>query len=253
MSIWGIFFWLLLSVPVLLWLERQIHQRLQETILLVTGHPDIAFVVYVLLFLPGVFLHELSHYLMATILFVRASKFSIWPKRQRNGMLRLGYVETARVDAVREALIGVAPVLFGSAVVLLIGYLVFNVGALGAALSGGRLADVFAAAEGLARVADPWLWLYLLFAVSNQMLPSASDRQAWPVVGLLAVLLAAGVYLLGIGPQLATNLAGPLGYALGLLASAFTITIAIDVPLLVLIWVARGVTTLLTGRRLRYE
>jgi hypothetical protein len=250
MTIWTTLLWLLLALPLLVWLEGQIHRALQEAIALATGHPDLALMVYTLILFPGVFLHELSHWLMATLLRVRAHRFSVWPQRQRNGMLVMGYVEMERVDPVREALVGAAPLVIGSGVVVLIGVLVFNAGALGAAVAAGSVREVVAALEQATRAADRWLWLYLMFAVSNAMLPSASDRQAWPLLALFIVLVGGAVYLLGLGPDLAVRLAAPLDYALQLLAAAFTLTILIDAPLVIVLWVLRGLAGAVTGRRL---
>jgi hypothetical protein len=242
--------WLLFVIPLLWALERQVHQQLQELFALLFGHPDIALMLYTLILLPGVFLHETSHYLMATVLGVRATKFSLWPKRQRNGMLQLGYVEMYKVDPFRESLIGAAPILTGSAVILLVGLYVFNAGALGEALAHGRLSEVFATLDTLTQVRDPWLWLYVIFTVSNAMLPSASDRQAWPVVVVVLLLAAAALYLSGYAAAVSEQVVGPLEYGLRLLATAFSITVAIDAPLLVIVWLLRGLAILITGRRL---
>ena len=45
---------------------------------------------------------------------VRTGRFSLLPKMLPDGHLRLGFVETARVDVVRDALIGLAPLLSGA-------------------------------------------------------------------------------------------------------------------------------------------
>ena len=53
--------------------------------------------IFSILFLPGVFLHEFSHFVMAKILRVRTGKFSIFPQSLPDGRLQLGYVETAPI------------------------------------------------------------------------------------------------------------------------------------------------------------
>ena len=62
-------------------------------------------------------MHELSHFLSAKILGVQTGRFSLIPQAQANGKLRLGYVETATGGFVRDALIGAAPLVAGSAFV----------------------------------------------------------------------------------------------------------------------------------------
>lgn len=74
------------------------------------------------LFLPGTFIHELSHFLMAKILFVPVGKFNLIPKTINNEF-QLGSVTIAKTDLVRGTLIGLAPFLVGSFLLI---YLLFN-------------------------------------------------------------------------------------------------------------------------------
>ena len=81
-------------VPLVL-LERWIHQHLHGLALLATGNDDAALLLYALLLLPGVALHELSHWAMARLLGVRTAGMNLWPRRQRDGRIRLyGYCES---------------------------------------------------------------------------------------------------------------------------------------------------------------
>ena len=111
MPLLGSWFWLLLSLFPLVFLERWVHRHLQGIGMLIFRHDDIALVFYSLLMLPGVSVHEGSHWLAATFLGARTGRFSLVPERTLNGTLRLGYVETEKVDLVREALIGAAPLI----------------------------------------------------------------------------------------------------------------------------------------------
>ena len=70
--------------------------------------------IFSIIFLPGVFLHESSHFVMAKILRVPTGDFSIFPQSLPDGRLQLGYVETARSDIVRNSLIGAAPLIIGT-------------------------------------------------------------------------------------------------------------------------------------------
>ncbi|HOG46800.1 MAG TPA: hypothetical protein PLB78_09165, partial [Anaerolineae bacterium] len=103
------------------------------------------------------------------------------------------------------------------------------------------------------RAPDAWLWVYLIFAIANAMLPSASDRRPWRTFALyLALVLAMAYALVGIPrvPQAWLALGLRL---LSYLAYAFSLTVAIDVavvlPLLLIEWVAGR----LTGRRVQYR
>src|SRR6185295_7232489 len=139
MSILSAWFWLLLSLLPLIFLERWVHRHLQGIWLLLFRDPDLALIMYSLLMLPGVILHEGSHWIAATLLGVRAGRFSVVPERLPDGTLRLGYVETEHADPLREALIGAAPLLAGAAVIIFVGYTRLGVDLLAAALAQGDL------------------------------------------------------------------------------------------------------------------
>ncbi len=244
--------WLLLAFALLIPLERWIHRRLQGIWHLLFNNLDIALILYSLILLPGVFVHEGSHWLMATLLGVRTGHFSVTPQRMPDDTLRLGYVETVRVDFVREALIGVAPLLVGSALVMWIGFARLNVGAAGEALARGDLLGVGQTVRAVFQTRDAWLWMYLLFAVSNSMLPSASDRRAWPAVLALAAVLGGVLAFVGFGPAVAQALAQPVDNATRALAMAFSITVGLDVCLIPFLAALEWLLGRLTGRRVTY-
>ncbi len=183
--------WLLGTIPLLLFLQRWISRHMQIIFLLLTRHTGMAMLLNQLVFLPGVLLHELSHWVLARLLGVRTMGFSVWPMRQADGSLRLGYVHTQKVDFLREALVGVAPLLTGCAAVVAIGLCVLELDQVALAFGSGDWAN---GSHGLVKVlqsADLLIWVYVLFALSNTMMPSASDRRAWPLVGGLLLALGA--------------------------------------------------------------
>ncbi|KAA3664827.1 MAG: hypothetical protein DWQ04_03735, partial [Chloroflexi bacterium] len=61
------FIWVALAIPVLIFLQRWIHMHLHGIALMLTGKSERAVILYALVLLPGVFLHELSHWLSATL------------------------------------------------------------------------------------------------------------------------------------------------------------------------------------------
>lgn len=105
--------WFLLTLLPLIFLQRALHHELQVVLVLLIRRVDIALVVFSLLFLPGVLLHEVSHFIAAKLLRVPTRGFSLVPRRLDDGRLLMGYVETAPTDFIRDALIGAAPFLAG--------------------------------------------------------------------------------------------------------------------------------------------
>ncbi len=195
--------WFLFTSLLLLWLQPRLHKEVQMIFLLITRNRKVALLLFSLIFFPGVFLHEASHFLMAKILFVRTGRFSIFPRDLGNGRMRMGFVEIAKTDPVRESLIGAAPLLAGSAFVAYVGISRLGINQVWAAGSSGELGEIITGFFGLFTQPDVWLWLYLALTVSGTMFPSASDRQPW-LKTFLGILIILGVLLLfGLGGWLA--------------------------------------------------
>lgn len=252
MSLLTAWVWLFFALMPLLLLERWIHRHMQGIGLLLTRDHDLASVLYAAVFFPGVALHETSHWLMAKLLGVKTARISLWPRRLPDGTLRLGYVETAKVDVVREALIGVAPLVAGSAAVVLIGSSRLAVDALGAAIAAGDAAAIVRGAASSFRSADSLIWLYLIFAVSNSMMPSASDRRAWLPVSAMLILVGVALYYLGAAPLVLQSVGEPVASGVRVVASAFTITLGVDAIIMPLLWLAERGLVRLTGLRINY-
>jgi hypothetical protein len=245
--------WLGLAVTLglLLVIERWIHRHLQGTMLLLVGDREIAVVLYALPLMPGIVLHEVSHALTARLLGVRAGRVSIGP-RLADGRIQLGFVPVEETDFVRASLIGLAPLLAGTAVILLISYSVFDIGVMQQGFVNG---DWVEAAKGLAetvKAPDVWLWLYLIFAVSNTMLPSDSDREAWMPILLFMGLVLVLAWVAGLGPKIVDYLGQPLDLAALWLTAMYVFTIAADLPFVLLIALLERVLGRLKGVHVEY-
>lgn len=248
---WGPLLWLAAVLALLLLIERWIHRHLHGVMLLLTGDPEIAIVLYALPLLPGILLHELSHALAAILLGVHIGRISIRPKRAGQ-RVQLGFIPVEKTDAVRASLIGLAPLLIGCLVVLLIGYEVFGIGAVETALATTDLGTVLAWLPEIPRARDAWLWAYAIFAVSNTMLPSRADRQSWAPV-LLFLLLAGGIVIVtGLGLSLVSRLAAPLGTALRWLAATCTLTITVDLLFMLPIALGERLLERIRGMKVEY-
>ncbi len=242
----------LIAFSAVLALERFAHRRLQEVFLLLTGHVEAATLLYSLVLLPGVALHEISHALMAALLGVRVRRLSLRPERRRNGVVRLGYVEVLRSDALRTSLIGAAPLFAGLGALLAIGALVFDLGAMQSALVDGSARSLFDWLLALPRATDSWLWIYMVFAIANSMMPSSSDAQSWPpVIGFMAVF-GAGLLLIG-GADLVLAVAPFAQGATRWLTAVFALTAFVDLVVIVaLVILARSIGAF-TGRRVEFK
>lgn len=240
----------LIAFGALLVLERAAHRKLQEIALLLTGDVDVAIYLYSIPLLPGVALHEFSHVVMAKLLGVPVRGMTLFPQRQRGGVVRLGSVEVLRSDDVRSALIGAAPLLAGLLALGLIGRLVFDGSAVANALVAGDAGAIISSILATLQAPDSLLWFYIVFAIANSMMPSASDTQSWPpVLGCLGILTAV-IVLFAV--DIAQTLAPAVEMTLRWLATALSITAFIDLVVVALLWSIALVVARATGRRVEY-
>ncbi len=249
---WTPFLWLAAALGLLLLIERWIHRHLQGIMLLLTGDPEMALVLYALPLLPGIILHELSHAAMALILGARIGRISIRPKLAGQ-RVQLGFVPVEKTDAVRASLIGLAPLLTSSAAILLIGHAVFGIGAMGGALAAGDWDTLLQSLGDMLEATDAWIWAYVIFTLSNTMLPSRADRQAWLPVILFLLLALVLVWVAGFGPAVVSRLSEPLAVALHWLATMSTLTLIVDLPFALAIAVAEKLLERVKGYRVEYQ
>jgi hypothetical protein len=216
----------------LVFLRRLLHREIQAVLLLGTRNPQLTIGLFSVLFFPGVFLHEFSHFLMAKILGVRTRDVSLFPRSLPDGRLQMGYVETEQTDVFRDSLIGLAPLIAGTSFVAYAGIVQLQVHTLWAVLRNGQV-DLFWMGVGLLpTVPDFYLWFYLTFAVSSTMLPSESDRHAWRPLGLWTAVLLALAISSGAGAWMLENIAPLLNDFLNSVALLFGLSNAVHVLLL---------------------
>ena len=250
------FIWVTLAFVILLFLQRWIHTHLHGLSLLVTGKPEFALILYAIVLLPGVVLHEVSHWLAASLLGVQTGKLSLLPRRQADGSIQLGYVEYYKGETlgpIRESIIGGAPLITGTLVILLIGFRVFNVPEFSVALQSGDVDQLALAVTNLFQTNDFLVWLYLLFAISNAMMPSSSDRRAWPAFLLTMVVIAIIVILLGLTDAIMANFAQPVTAVFSYLSIALSMSIGVDLVFMALIALLEGIVSRIKGVSVRYN
>jgi hypothetical protein len=106
-----LFFLIVFTLTILL--QKWLHHHIQTLALMVTGNPGCALRLLFYLLLPGIVLHELSHYLVAKLLFVPTGKLSVGIGRTLRNRVTLGSVTITRTDPLRESIIGLAPFVVG--------------------------------------------------------------------------------------------------------------------------------------------
>jgi hypothetical protein len=199
------------------------------------------------MFLPGVLLHELSHYFIARLLGVPVGRISIIPQALPDGRLRMGYVETASTDFVRDALIGVAPLIAGSIFVAYAGLVHLEFAFVWQQISMGELSSTIPIYTQLTTQPDFWIWFYLIFVVSSTMFPSASDRRAWTPILLMVVLVVVLLLISGAGPRIWEYLGTTLLAIVHILSLIFILSSLVHLILLPPLWLIRQLLQKVSG------
>jgi len=226
---------LILAFLTLAWVNRQISLYIQRLFYAVTRSLNLAILALFLFLLPGIFLHEAAHWATARLLGLKTGKFRVWPKPQGR-YIGLGSVSVQRGQLWQDSLVGLAPLIVGSILIALIGQQIFFAYQISASLVQGHIIEGLRLFWGALGEPDGALWAYLLFAIGNAMMPSASDRE--PLLPLLLYTgLAALIYAL-IGLPL-SPLASALTWLIPTLedlTSAFVFTVALDVIILLVLY-----------------
>lgn len=166
----------ILEVFVLFLLSRRLIKKLSGFIYKFTRSQKITVAFIAFLFLPGTLIHELAHFLTATILFVPTGNISLWPKIEEDGV-RLGSVGIGKSDFLRRSIIGFAPFLIGTALIL---------GILFYAYSNNILDnELFLLIAG-----------YLVFQIGNTMFSSKKDLEGTWIFFIFLAAIALALYLL---------------------------------------------------------
>ncbi|MBN2046559.1 MAG: hypothetical protein JW750_01850 [Anaerolineaceae bacterium] len=181
-------------------LRKALTQTLLVLIRDLTRSPLVAHKAHFVLVLPGVIIHEGSHYLALRLMGVPCT-FHLGTEFYQDTVV-YGHVDFREADVgpIRHFITGTAPLLVGGLLAALISLYPLHFDQL---IPLAR-ADQFHAAIPLFLewIRDPiwWLWFYLLFTITSEMVPSESDRRYWlPLILIIAVLILIAVLTKTIG------------------------------------------------------
>src|SRR3989344_2147244 len=204
--------------------------HLQGITYLITGHSRAGLILYSLLFLPGIIIHELSHFFMAGLLGVRTGEITIFPSGPtESGQQRLGSVQVAQTDVIRSSLIGIAPLLIGSISIIALVKWQFPQLLQSLLIINGVLNQLIIEGQEIITIPLNFIWIYLVFAISNTMFVSEADRKSWPAMALVLAIIGGIVIWAGVSQSILGLIQAPFSAGIGIMSAAFVVTLIIDV------------------------
>ena len=246
---------LLASTLLLITCRWWIQKRLQGLIVLLGGSRNLSIKLYSLLFLPGVILHEISHFIMAALLAVPTGEISIFPESnptqsKESSEVSLGSVKVAKTDFVRSTLIGVAPFITGSIAL----YALVNIFFIDLITAPSLLIGIQTLAAEANKLLQwqTWVVIYAVLTVANTMFLSRSDIRSWPVVSVFAAIICGLLVFSGFFDSIASTM---VRFAISLarsLSSSFFFAAVIDACVIVVLYCFEKVLEKITRRRIIY-
>ncbi len=209
----------IIQLVILYFTSRHLINVLFHVLYKLTKSRKASFYILSFLFLPGTFVHEFSHLLSAIITFVPVGKFSLWPEIDEEGGVKLGSVAIAHTDPFRRTFIGIAPIVFGTLILL------------GVVFYFEQIQTLFVN-PSLAYVVIG----YSVFVISNTMFSSKKDLEhSW--ILLMSIAVSIGFfYYFGLGARISfETISQNLDSTFSLGSLFLLIPIIIDLALVILI------------------
>lgn len=167
-----------LELLVLFFLSRSLTSHLSFLLRAIVRSNRVTIILMAIIFLPGTIIHEFAHAIMAKLLFVYVGHMELMPQLHDES-LKLGSVEVGKTDIVRNFLIGIAPFIVGTGLLLLVLYYSFTNNIFGFNLL-------------------TFVVLFFTFVISNTMYSSRKDMEGAVEFFLLVVVPIIFLYFIGV-------------------------------------------------------
>jgi len=168
----------LLELLVLFFLSRSLTSHLSFLLRAIFRSQRVTIILMAFIFLPGTIIHEFAHAIMAKLLFVYVGKMELMPQLHED-TLKLGSVEVGKTDIIRNFLIGIAPFIVGTSLLLLVLWYAFTNNIFGF--------NFFS-----------FLVLCFTFIVANTMYSSRKDMEGAVEFFLLVIAPIIFLYFIGV-------------------------------------------------------
>lgn len=196
----------------LFFLSQKIQTKIYTSIFVITKSKNFAIGVLIVLLLPGTIIHELAHFLIATILRVPTGELTVFPTIEKSGPssakasagieIKAGRLFLGDTDPFRLSLIGLAPILIGLVLIYSLGKLFipnnFQLPTINypASPAGGQPITIILL----------FVICYMLNVISLTMFSSKKDMQGLIIAGPICLLIIIALYFVGVRIFLENNL-----------------------------------------------
>ncbi len=160
---------LLIGLLCLYLLSREFIKSLYDVLFTITKSHKKTSYALAIIFFPGTFIHEVSHFLAALLLLVPVYQIKLFPEITKRGV-RMGSVGVGKSDLFRNSIIGVSPFVVGVTILLGIVYCLI-------------------AFELLDNIYFLVFMFYVIFQITHTMFTSKQDLHAVAELSILLVVL----------------------------------------------------------------
>lgn len=166
----------LLQLILLFFISRITITRLFQVLRLLFRREKIVYSLIGFIFFPGTVIHELSHFIMAVLLFLKVHDIHVLPEWEGH-YLKLGSVYYEKRDVVRSIIVGIAPIIVG----LLLFWWLFSL-------------QIFQTENLILKIVIGWF----IFILSTTMFSSKRDLIDIVYLIPVAVIVAGFIYIFQI-------------------------------------------------------
>lgn len=212
-------------------------------------------IFFYLFFIPGIFLHEATVWLVAGAFNVRADRSLDPPAQQSDARLKLDFVKVAKnANPVSLTFISLSPIIVGIIALWLILFGILKVDVAVAQYSGDT-STLSVLVEQIMRAPDFWLWFYVAFTIANTMFATeVKTSRGWRTIflglGGFIVFLAA----IGLGDVIVGRaLRGPIRDGALLLSALLACILAFDLAVTLGLRIAETILEFVTGSSATYQ
>ncbi len=171
---------IILQLLIIFFTSKIVSAALYSMLFYITRRHSYARYMLSITLFPGILTHEISHWIVAKILFVRTGRIEFVPVMQ-NGKLKLGSVQIYNTNKLKRLLIGIAPIFVGLIMIL--------------SLASYSVSSLLELSFTPKKVIFFFFVVYVLFVITNTMFSSKKDVEGSLALIILLLLTLGSLYI----------------------------------------------------------